>query len=562
VLSSTFKYLSENQVQLSVKHDSTSDKSPVKEFVAEHSEVGLLTEYTGDENNDQQIQFGETWVYPFTVTSGKIEAKETTVMTLTGRSLGDNVITSSVRCSNCDNNNIYLPILVMPKPQASLKITFVEPTAPIKIGTTTILNFKVSYAEGSNDTESDGIKVVDEIGRQAVCKDGNGNNVTVTTKLQKGETWTCTIDHTPQLTDFKLSQPVKPVMWQSKATVSGNNAGADTVSYSTNVDFTPVLSVTVEPDEQSMTSKGGHLVLKVKVSHAPNSDFSPVNGLTLKPTWGVARYSEGDDGDGYLEKDEEWIYLLSDTVNTSKKVDVVVTAKTMKSDTDEVTATGSYEIVACSAYGYDDYADENTGNWTNESNDRGTYKYEDGKYKLTPARDDKNIRTAYHPGNGKRYSNYTTQVDCEWQNSNGSCGIIFDVQRDDMHTSQITSLGLGYHFTLDKNSTSPFSIQKVDVNAPTSTWFDVSNEWSWESNLPNSFDTITTIKIKCDGTGTTLFVDDIKIASGKTSCYGEIGVISSGAGRSMYYDNFEVCGQQPGGEVPVATSKSKDVVPN
>ncbi|MDM8519777.1 hypothetical protein QUF64_07000 [Anaerolineales bacterium HSG6] len=560
VLSATFEYLPNDLVRLLVKHDSTSDGSPVKDIQIEPN-IGSI-------DNDQWLQLDETRIYTFSQPAlpdkEELNAQETSFLTITGNSLSDEVITSSVRCLNCENKMVYLPILMVPPPQASLKIVYVEPTEPIKIGEPASYTFKVSYAEDSKDTLSDGIKVVDDqLGGQATCKDGNGQNVDSTRTLQKDETWTCTVEYAPQLTDLNLSPPIKPVMWESNATVSGNNAGADTVRYEVKVDFKPVLLVTVEP---AGTSMGGEdiqnsLVLKVKIRHAPDSDFSPVNGVTIDPDWGSKGFSEGDDGDKYLEKDEEWIYLLNGSVDATRDINVVVRANTMEGDTDEITYKGSYEFLTCSIHDYDDFSDSNTGNWANLSNDRGIYTYENGKYKLIPARDDKNIRTAYHPGNdGERYSGYTAQVDCEWQKSNGSCGIIFDVKRGNMQSPQITSLELGYHFTVDINSTSLFNIQKVDSQV-SPTWVDVS-DWNWEQNLPTSFDTpITTLKVKCDETGTTLFVDDIKIASGNASCYGELGVISSGANRSMYYDNFEICGQQQGGEIPVG-SKAREVIPD
>jgi uncharacterized repeat protein (TIGR01451 family) len=174
------------------------------------------------------------------------------------------------------------------------------------VGQTIVYTFSVS----NDDVSGDGspvrvLTVSDDVAGDATYLSGDDGDGW----LQVGEAWVYTVSYTVLGTD--------PDPLENEVTVTGEDQASEIVTasdtHSTDITFAPAL--TVIKDGPDMADVGETLIYTFTVTNdTVNGDGSPIHILTVSDdVAGDATYVGGDDGDGWLQASETWVYTASHT---------------------------------------------------------------------------------------------------------------------------------------------------------------------------------------------------------------------------------------------------------
>jgi hypothetical protein len=175
-----------------------------------------------------------------------------------------------------------------------------------------------------------GVTVVDDLlGSPLYVGGDDGDGM-----LEIGETWLYATSHTVRESD--------PDPLVNRVIAAGLNLSDEsiqgTATHSLDIEYVPVLETAIEGPTTAKIDDT--LVFTYAVFHAKESDGSPVYQLTVADSLaGTARYLSGDDGDGYLEGDETWIYGSSYVVQPTDWNPLINLVTIKGTDRDDTTVT-------------------------------------------------------------------------------------------------------------------------------------------------------------------------------------------------------------------------------
>ena len=307
--------------------DVNGDGSPVQITGVNDDLAGDATYQSGDDGDDQ-LEVGEAWIYSasYTVLGTDPDPLENTV-TVSGTDRDGGALSATDTHSTALG---YAPALTVLK----------EGPSAAQVGETVVYTFSVSHDDVSGDGSPVQITGVnDDVAGDATYQSGDDGD----RWLQVGETWVYTASYTILSTD--------PDPLENTVTVTGQDrdgaALSATDTHSTAIGYAPALIVVKEgPDVAQVGETVGYTFT---VTHdEENSDGSPVSDLAVNDdVAGAATYLSGDDGDGWLQVGESWVYTVSYTIaptDTSPLINTV-TVEGLDRDGRPVSASDEHSTI-------------------------------------------------------------------------------------------------------------------------------------------------------------------------------------------------------------------------
>lgn len=304
--------------------DVDGDGSPLSDVTLEDNVAGAASYIGGDDDGDDLLEVGESWVYtvgytiPATVTN--LLVNTATVAALDGD--GDIIDDSDSHSLDVEFN-------------PALRVVKSGPIAA-HVGDLVTFGFNVTNDVGNGDgTPINNILVSDDHASSVsplLRLNDDGDDW-----LEVGETWIYIASYTIRATD--------PNLLTNTVTVAGQDIDgepvSDTDAHTTDIEFEPALTIT--KDGPATASVGETVSYTFTVSHAGTSDDSSVSDVTVTDSVaGVATRLSGDaSGDDQLDADETWIYTVDYTVPPTVTDPLTNTATVVGKDKDDEDVTAS-----------------------------------------------------------------------------------------------------------------------------------------------------------------------------------------------------------------------------
>ena len=300
-----------------VTHTAASDGSPVDVVISDDVVDLSGATLSGDTDGNGLLDGNETWVYTIDHTVPLDTADPlVNVATVTGTDGNGDPITDAT-----DSHSVDVDF------RPALTVTKVGGPAPAGVGDTVTYTYTVAHAPTSDMSPVAGVTVVDSRGLtlSGPTGDTNGNGL-----LDGDETWIYTATETVTA--------ATPDPLTNDVTVDGTDSDGDPIPQATDtetidVDWAPLLQV--DKTGPATATIGETVTYTFAVSHAPGSDGSPVTvGAVSDDVAGAATYVSGDDGDGFLEAAETWVYQAGYTVTGTDPDPLVNTVTVTGTDLD------------------------------------------------------------------------------------------------------------------------------------------------------------------------------------------------------------------------------------
>jgi hypothetical protein len=305
--------------------------SPVQNVSVIDSLAGMAMLHSGDDG-DALLEVGETWVYTASYT---IQATDRDPLVNTAVATGQDV-GGPAAFGAWDNHSTqidYHPALSLTK----------EGPDSARVGESVVYRLTVTHDVIQGDgSPIHGISVVDDIAGTATFASGDDDGDGL---LELGEAWVYAVRYTVQEKDLD------PLV--NTALVSGTDQDDESVpeanaTHSTAMDDFPALAI----------SKGGPAVAEVGdtvayiltvTNDAVLGDGSPIRDISLRDDLVRAiAYVSGDDGDGWLEVGERWIYVAGYTILATDPDPVinVATVSGIDQDGEKVPEASDNHVIA------------------------------------------------------------------------------------------------------------------------------------------------------------------------------------------------------------------------
>jgi uncharacterized repeat protein (TIGR01451 family) len=292
-----------------------------------------LTATGGDTNNNGKLDVGETWTYKYshTVTQSDIDSNGIN---------GDGKLGNSITFNSTDTHteSLSADVTVLSNPALSIVTTgAVGDGIADKAGD--VVTYTIKVANTGNETLT-GVVLANQLEGQSVTAalvSGDTNN---NGKLDVGETWTYSVNHTLTQAeingkaggDGQLTDLASVTTAQTAAQSSGANVA---------VVFNPALSVTTTAAVgDGIANKAGDIITyTTKVANTGNVTLTGVALTDLLEGQAAAMVlSSGDvNKNGLLDVGETWIYTLTHTL-TQAELDSKAGGDGLLTDTATVTS--------------------------------------------------------------------------------------------------------------------------------------------------------------------------------------------------------------------------------
>ena len=308
-----------------VSHAPASDGSDLILLTVTDDVIGATTYVSGDADADGRVDAGETWVFEADYT---IRPDDPNILTNVGTAAAVDRDGETISTTDSHDTDVaFSPVLAVSK----------SGPAGAGVGDTVGYSFAVTHAAGSDLSPVAITSVTDNVAGSATYSSGDDGDGL----LEAGETWVYTATYAIQLDD--------PDMLINTVTVDGTDPEGDAVtavdSHTLDVEYSPVL--TVAKSGPTSAAVGETVTYSFEVQHDATSDGSPVSLLTVTDDIaGPAVYDSGDDGDGYLQNGESWLFTATYLVpaDAPDSLTNIATASGQDGDGDVRTATDTHTL--------------------------------------------------------------------------------------------------------------------------------------------------------------------------------------------------------------------------
>ncbi len=312
-----------------ISHAVGSNNSPVTIVNVNDDIANTATLISGDANDNNKLDGGETWVYTasHTINDSNPDPLTNTVTVEAQNQYGVDLTPVT------DTHTLYIeyrPVLTVDK------------TAPATAGVGDFIQyvFKIKHAVDSDNSPVSDITINDDIAPSPTLLSGDNPPLG---KLDAGEEWVYIAGYTIQPDD---DDPL-----ENTVSIGGQDLDGDSVSvtgtHSLNIDFQPVLKVEKQGPPTAEANFGETVDYTFTVSHVASKDNSFVRIVeVIDNKVGPVTFKDGDDGDDRLENGENWVYTASHIIDDSDLDPLVntVTVKAQDRDFDDFTVTDTHSL--------------------------------------------------------------------------------------------------------------------------------------------------------------------------------------------------------------------------
>ena len=315
--------------------------------------VGLPTYISGDTDDNDILDMGETWLYSTTYT---IPVTAPNLLINYARASGEDASAVPVSANSSHALVIHFnPLLTITKSGPAL----------VQVGETAIYTFTVMHAPASDDTSVNTVTVTDTI---AGVADYAGGDANLNDSLDMGETWTFTAAYTVQADDLE------PLL--NQGSVSGLDREGEPIpiasdSHSMNIEYNPTLAITILAQNTAYVGQTVSFTYTV----SPGSDGSSVQAVEVYDDLAqAATFISGDtNGNNWLDNGETWLFGASYTVLLTDPANLSHTATVTASDRDGDTVVATSPIHPLTKSGQPDLSIAKSGPATAISGELITY---------------------------------------------------------------------------------------------------------------------------------------------------------------------------------------------
>ena len=252
---------------------------------------------TGDTNGDSKLQVAETWVYTcnHTVTQAEMDA---------GGNLS-NTVTADSNETAPDTDTLNIPVVQSPglnvvKSSTTSSVTAAGQVVPYKFTVTNTGNVTLT-----------GVTVSDPKCTSAVS--GPTGDTNSDSKLQVGETWVYTCNHTVTQAEIDAGGNLT-----NTVTADSNETPPDTDTLNIPVVQSPGLNVVKSSTTSSVTAAGQVVPYKFTVTNTGNVTLTGVTVSDPKCTSAVSGPTGDTNSDSKLQVAETWVYTCNHTVTQAE----------------------------------------------------------------------------------------------------------------------------------------------------------------------------------------------------------------------------------------------------